>query len=334
MSTKKQFTEFLKDIEPSPTTKSEASTAHTNLRDFLKDHVDYKDVHIDTFLSGSYKRDTAIRPKIKDGKLMKSDIDIIVVVNYTLDDSPKEVIQFLRDTIKAGGYNLVDPPNTISVGTCSDKVNMDVVPIIAPQGMEGTLYIPDKKLDKWLETNPPRHTLWTTEISDSSNGTFKPLVKLFKWWRRENPTISKRPKGFVIECLVAENMDYSEDNYEELFLSTLENILYNYKTSIQVKTVPFIEDPGVSGNSVTDGMAFEAFEGFYNKAKSHLEIGRQAQQEEDLEKELKLWREIFGDRFPAAKNNNSNSLLNSALTVTAMKFPNKPVRPNKPSGFA
>lgn len=40
---------------------------------------------------------------------------------------------------------------------------MDVVPIIAPFGIENTLYIPDKKLNSWLETNPPGHTEWTTE---------------------------------------------------------------------------------------------------------------------------------------------------------------------------
>lgn len=333
MATKNQFTEFFKDIEPSPTTKGEASSAHTKLRKFLREHEDYKDVHIDTFLSGSYKRDTAIRPKIKDGKLMKPDVDIIVVVDYTLDDSPKEVIEFLRKTLKAGGYNLVDPPNTRSVGVYTDKVDMDVVPIIAPHGLEGTLYIPDKKLDKWLETNPPKHTSWTTEVSKESNGTFKPLVKLFKWWRRESPTISKRPKGFVIECIVAENMNYNEDSYEDLFLDTLENIVNNYESDILLETVPFIDDPGVSGNSVTDGMTFDAFKGFYDKVKSHLEIGRQAQTEDDAEKELKLWRNIFGERFPSSSNN-KNSYLNPALASTAVRFPDKPVQPKNPSGFA
>jgi hypothetical protein len=33
---------------------------------------------------------------------------------------------------------------------------------------------------------------------------FKPVVKLFKWWRRENKT-GKRPKGFVLEVLVAKH---------------------------------------------------------------------------------------------------------------------------------
>jgi len=334
MATKKQFLDFLKDIEPSPTTKSDASSAHTSLRKFLRDHEDFKKVHIDTFLSGSYKRDTAIRPRIIDGKLTKPDIDIIVVTNHSLNDGPKDVISLLRDTLSEADYDFVDPPNTRSVGIYTDKVEMDVVPIIAPWGMDSTLYIPDKKLGEWLVTNPPQHTLWTTKINDASGGTFKPLVKLFKWWRRENPTISKRPKGFVIECIVAENMKYGEDSYEDLFLDTLENIVNKYAISILLEIVPHISDPGVPSNSVTSGMSFDAFKGFYNKVKEHLEIGRNAQKEEDSEKELKLWRQIFGERFPAAQKSSAKSLLGSALTPGTIEFPDKPVKPNKPSGFA
>ncbi|MFJ6265828.1 hypothetical protein ACIQGW_12565 [Lysinibacillus xylanilyticus] len=46
-----------------------------------------------------------------------------------------------------------------SVGINTKKVDMDVVPIIAPDGMEGTLYIPDRKTEKWLVTNPPFFTI-------------------------------------------------------------------------------------------------------------------------------------------------------------------------------
>ena len=95
-----RFTEFLSDIEPSPTTKSNASSAHTELRDFLKDDEDFKEYHTNTFLSGSYKRNTAIRPRSKDGETERPDIDIIVETTHTLDDSPKEVVDLLYKTLK------------------------------------------------------------------------------------------------------------------------------------------------------------------------------------------------------------------------------------------
>lgn len=69
---------------------------------------------------------------------------------------------------------------------------MDVVPIIS-DGYGGYL-IPDIHLEEWLVTNPPAHTEWTVEVNKNANGRFKPLVKLFKWWRRENLSDLKRPK--------------------------------------------------------------------------------------------------------------------------------------------
>ena len=174
---------------------------------------------------------------------------------------------------------------------------MDVVPVIAPEGDEGPFYIPDRKLEEWLETNPPRHTEWTTETNESAGGRFKPLVKLMKWWRRENPTVNKKPKGFVIECITAECMVMDEKHYGQLFAKTLDGIVSEYATCVRIGQVPRIEDPGVAGNSVTDGMTFAAFEGFYRKAEAHAKMAWNALAADDDDEATKLWRKIFGDRF-------------------------------------
>ena len=324
-----RFTEFLSDIEPSPTTKSNASSAHTELRDFLKDDEDFKEYHTNTFLSGSYKRNTAIRPRSKDGETERPDVDIIVETTHTLDDSPKEVVDLLYKTLKKEYSDIRRQAR--SVGIESSKADMDVVPIIP----DGTMYlIPDRRQECWLSTNPPGHTTWTTETNETAGGRFKPLVKLMKWWRRENPTISKKPKGFVIECITAECMNYEETYYGELFVKTLEEIVEKYKTNYLLDTVPNIPDPGVPGNFVTDGITTDAFTGFYNKANSHAELGRKALNETDPEEATKLWKKIFGDRFPKTEGTNSNSLLAPAVT-TQGTFPNTDASPKKrPKGFA
>ena len=180
-----RFDELLSDIEPSPTTKSNASSAHTELRDFLKNDDEFKIYHLKTFLSGSYKRDTAIRPRTKNGQINRPDIDIIVVTNHTTDDEPKEVVDLLYNTLQKKYSNIRRQAR--SVGIASSKADMDVVPIIP----YGTMYlIPDRKQEKWIMTNPHAHTNWTTTTNTAAGGRFKPLVKLMKWWRRENPTVS------------------------------------------------------------------------------------------------------------------------------------------------
>ena len=339
MATQKQFRDFLSDIEPSSTTKSRASSAHTELRDHLKTDDGFSAFYIKTYLSGSYKRDTAIRPKIKDGKESRPDVDIIVLTNHGLHDDPVEVIDQLFSSLQKlkndKRHYLKIRRQSRSVGLITTTVDMDVVPIIAPDGAGGTLYVADRKAQTWIETNPPAHTDWTVEQNSNSGGRFKPSVKLAKWWRRENPTVGKKPKGFVIECIIAECMDRKEKQWGELFVSMLETIVTKYESSVVSGIAPWITDPGVNTNSVTSGMTFESFEGFYNKVKAHAELGREALEEEDDDKALEKWRKIFGSRFPKKAQSTTKSLLASAAPTTAgLSFPDKPAVPKKPTGFA
>ena len=334
MAIQTQFLQFLTDIEPSPTTKKRAQNAHTRLRDFVRSHETFKQYHESTFLSGSYKRDTAIRPQKKGGDEERPDVDIIVVTNHSLDDAPGDVVGLLYDTL-SDKYDDDDlRKQARSVGVFTSTADMDVVPIIAPDGMDGTLYIPDRRLEDWLETNPPAHTTWTTEMNAASEGRFKPLVKLAKWWRRANPTIAKRPKGFMIECIVAECMDLKETQYAELFLAMLETIVSLYRADVSLDMVPHIEDPGVPGNSVLSSMTSAAFKGFYNKAATCAEVGRRALDAGDTEEGLQLWRDVFGSRFPAPANLKASELLDDPVAPSGLAFLGQPVRPNKPRGFA
>jgi len=275
--TQQQFIDFLADIEPSDTTKANASAAHTALRRFVRDDDDLRDHHVESFLSGSYRRNTSIRPRKKGDSLIRPDIDIIVVTNHTLLDHPPEVVDLLYWTLRREYPEIRRQAR--SVGITTTLADMDVVPIIQPGGDGTAMYIPDRKQEKWVVTNPPGHTGWTTAVNARSGGRFKPLVKLLKWWRRENPTIDKRPKGFVVECFAERCFDAGQSQYADLFLGTLEQIVVKYAFNIALGTVPSIADPSVTGNSVTTQMSFPAFKGFYNKAKEHAELGRKAQAE-------------------------------------------------------
>ena len=56
----------------------------------------------------------------------------------------------------------------------------------------------------------------------------------------ENRLIGRQPKGFVIECIVAECMDYYETHYGQLFTKTLENITSKYAFSVALGALPYI----------------------------------------------------------------------------------------------
>jgi hypothetical protein len=333
MATQQQFKDFLYDIEPSKTTKEKASKAHEGPRDYLATHETFKQYHVKTFLSGSYARSTAIRPRTQDGKEDCADIDIIVVTNHTKKDKPETVINLLFNTLKEKYADVKKAVRSVRITTTD--FHIDIVPIIAPDGIEGTLYLPDRNLKDWVETNPPKHTQWTTEVNEKTGGRFKPLVKLVKWWRRENDTGFRKPKGFVMECMVAYNMNSDETQYQELFVGTFEKMVSAYWLHVAAGIVPPIQDPAVASNSVTNGMEFEEFKTFYDKLEEHANLGRKAINESDDDKQLEMWRKIFGARFPKnGSSKSAESLLASAVIAPRVEFPNREIRPRKPGEFA
>lgn len=330
-----RFQELLRDIEPSSTTNSNASGAHNDLRDFLRKDETFKKYHVTDFLSGSYKRDTAIRPTKKGDEFERPDIDIIVVTNHTSNDGPNEVYELLHKTLKKQ-YEVVRRQNH-SVGIKYYKADMDVVPAI----VSGNKYlIPDRKANKWVPTDPEKHTQWTTERNNAAEGRFKPLVKLVKWYRREHPTSSKKPKGLTLEAMVAECMDYKETDYSELFVKTLEMMAEKYGSCKYTGIVPFVSDPAILGNSLCEGIESEDFIEFYNQLNSDAQKARKAIDGKDIDESTKLMKEILGDRFPKSPSNGKSdspikaeSLLKPSIIGPA-SFPDKPLKPNKIAGFA
>ena len=327
-----RFSDFLNDIEPSSTTKTNAARAHTKLRASLGADETFGPRIRTTFLSGSYKRDTAIRPRVKNGNENRPDVDIVVVTDHGLHNSPTDVI----DSIHAALTRHYTPTNrqARSVSVSSPLADMDVVPLIDPFNT-GEYYIADRTQSQWLRTNPPGHTQWTTEINGRCGGRFKPLVKLFKWWRRENPTIAKRPKGFVLEVFAAECLDPYETHYGELFVKMLERFVDTYADDFRWGRVPNLGDPSLVGNNILSGLSFDAFAGFYKKAEAQASIGRQALSLADQDKATGKWRELFGDRFPKPPTRKAAGLIKPATVGSGLTFPDRPIRPpSKPEGFA
>lgn len=318
MATETQFEALLSDIEQSKTTRKQISKEHQKVRGFLKEHEDFNLVHRHTFLTGSQARHTAIRPKTILGEIERPDADVIVVTNHELENTPNDVIQFLRDILEQE-FDLDEQEHTRSVGIYSGEVELDVVIVIAPSNSweiqdsedltiealsERQLYLPDIANNQWIETNPPKQIKWSTKVNDDTRCYFKPMVKLLKWWRRENSTklTGRHPKGFVLECLIAECMPKDAIGYEDAFLKLLSNIKNKYGPLVGLKQVPCIFDPGVASNNVFSRVSFDEFESFYNLITTHNELAQTAVKKGDTFEALELWREIFGSRFPASEN--------------------------------
>lgn len=313
MSKEKDFEKFLHGIEPSRTTKQYISSIQSNLREYLENHKLYKHKILDSFLTGSYAKHTSIRPTKYDGK---TDVDIVVVTKYTENDDSKEVLNELYEVCKQK-YSKVTKQSR-SIGIEMSGIEIDVVPMIEDK-LSGMYKIGNKKDGKWKKTNPKGHITWSSEVNKNNCNKFVKIVKMFKWWRKNNcPDTVKYPKGITLEKIIADNLYDCNNQYEKIVFNTMKNIQNEYEQYIEVGIKPFISDPGIPSSNLSDSYEFNDFKSFFNKIKMHVKL----LEESNFSNEA--WRRILGTEFPKSESSN-NSLL-EALTERYNSFFNVPYK--------
>lgn len=327
------FAEFLAEIEPSSSCKEDQQKGHTTLRKRLAEDDDFGLIHVNTFLQGSYKRHTAIHP----GK----DVDIVVVTSLDPDAVPPASATARLSKCLEKYYSKVTPQNR-SLNVELSYVTMDVViaasrelrkqgGLAAIRGLQTLedasswkaqpLQIPDRELNRWVDTHPKKQLDWTTELNKASAGYFVPLVKMFKWWRKQAYATPEYPKGYVLERLVGEVFDQSKRDDAEGFVQLLRNMIGRFEFYTLLNGVPTLPDPGVPGHNVLARVSAADFKVFITQVKAALVTAEKALASSDKVESAGLWAKLFGSRFPT-------------VPTAKAAFPAAPIRPpNRPEGF-
>ena len=216
------FTDFLHDIRPTDEQREELKKGHTLLRARLLAHEPLKRVIVTTFLQGSYRRYTALRPAPK----RRSDVDIVVVTRLHENEyTPSEALElfrpFMREYYK-GEYRFQGR----SIGITQASMDMDVVltsspperimgifpdeldpPLdeeqiserlkkaIRPAWKDAALRIPDREASRWEDANPLAQIEWTHEKNAATNGHYVNVVKAIKWWKYDKYPDFEKPKA-------------------------------------------------------------------------------------------------------------------------------------------
>ena len=271
MAKQKDFDSFLSNIEPSTSTVAYISSVQNNLRAYLENHTKYKNILVDTFLSGSYAKHTSIRPAASD---KKRDVDIVVVTNYSTSDDSADVLEELCNVLKEKSLYDTAFVQSHSVSLELAGITADIVPVIKHESYDNVYYIGSSKDGTWKITDPKGHKAWSTETNKNNNNKYKPLVKIFKWWRRFNcPGDKKYPKGITLEKIIADNLGDPSLSTEDFLIGTMQNIVNNYSEQyIANGKKPYIDDPSkyIFNNDLLEGYTFSDFKAFVEKIESHL----------------------------------------------------------------
>ena len=334
---KARFEEFLHDINPSPSTISNSQSAHSDIRNVIENDQKFKFNVKRTFLGGSYMRNTALRPAIKNGKEKRPDIDSYVVVqgNY-FDASPEqwmnEVYAVLNRNRDGLGLTKITR-NRCSLATTTKRANVDVS-VLLEKDYDGLYRIGNKDTGAWYPTNPEIHTQWSGMQNARFQNYFKPMVKLLKWAMKENPTNHKHPKSFALEVMIAENLKINSTHYGEIFLTFCKSFLENYFSQYALGSSPFLEDPAVPNTDILAGVENEAFHAFYNKIDYFCTHAEKALEATTDEIATGHWRKIFGSRFPANKINITPTLKPTQVVSPTVFGNRRTYPPALPARFA
>ncbi len=126
------FDIFLEKIRLTPNQQEDCKTGHETLRGRLHNDEFLKDILIDTFLQGSYRRATAVRPTGDS----KSDVDVIVVTNIDKTEfTPRQAMELFFPFLNKyyeGKWKLKGR----AIGISLSYVELDLVITAAPSEVQ------------------------------------------------------------------------------------------------------------------------------------------------------------------------------------------------------
>ncbi len=279
------FDQLARKLELTSREDEEASRQQNVLRDHLRGSLD-----IDRdFLSGSYKRRTAIRPL--------KDIDLVLVLKETShgalrSEPPQKILALVRDAL-ARSYPNAAPPReqarSVNIAFRGTEIGYDVVP--AFRHTDGGYLIPDRERGAWIRSDPERHHQACIAANQTAGNMLNPLVKMAKYL---NVRYHKPLRSFHLEV-----MAYSAFQGRP---SALDSGLHGLLVHLADRVLQSCPDPARLGpnidqgmNSQTRGQIRGVLQGLAQTAQKAL----QARDRGDVAGAHALWSSLFGPLYPA-----------------------------------
>lgn len=286
------FDGLLANIEPDPDNVKLAKKSHEEIRDFLAKDDEISKANPETFLSGSYARETAIND-IKD-------VDIILIIDLDRTITEPEVALAWVEASLQKDYSKVKRQGR-SVNVINDKgFSLDVVPATPISNRSGPLWIPDREAKAWVATHPKAQIAFSSERNKVTEGCYVPLIKIIKYWRDRLSSESARPNSYIIESLLAQCVVSEPSSYGEAVKNIFSHIYFTYQSYLVAGSVPHISDPGYSSVNVAKRWEFEEFSAFMAEVKNGYSAAKEALESQDEAESIKLWRKLFGTKFSSS----------------------------------
>ncbi|MCA1668127.1 MAG: nucleotidyltransferase [Thermomicrobia bacterium] len=304
------FDELFDRIKPPDERLKAAKELPPQVRDFLEESKDFLTLAPHSRLVGSYPQGLSVG-EVKDvdflirvdGKPEANEPEakgLILDLRQKLDDLPSAL-----GYDGAAGVDIAGARRSVHVYFEGRDFHLDVVPCIAPDGLDAPIYVPDRSFNTWIRSHPVGYIALLDELNGTHGGKVKRLIRLLKHFRNVQMK-TRRPKSYWLGALAlhhirrAGGLDMSQP-LAILFRDLLDAIYKQY-ASLLPRTdgaTPNIKDP-MLGHNISWNWDRAHFETFMRRLDDGRTWATNALDATDRETAIAWWQRIFGaDYFPA-----------------------------------
>ena len=287
-----QFAEFLRDevnLNQSRLDRLETSVGAVN--DYLKDNLPgYQTMD----KQGSYALGTLIKP-VDDND--EYDADIQIVMNPNPKWEAKDYVHAINQTL-AGNKNYVDKlrlkTRCVTVDYAGD-FHLDVVPRVTINGKHCVCNRIDNKFE---ETDGTGYRDWFNGKNRITGGNLKRVIRLLKHLRDHKNSFTA--KSILLTTLAGNAIKVSDEGTAAVstVADTLETVLSRMNDYLQQHpNMPIIKNPVLPTEDFNRHWDQRRYANFRNRVQSYAQTAKQAKAEPSAEKAIKLWQDLFGDKF-------------------------------------
>ena len=357
------FTDFLSEIRPTDAQTESLIDAHTRLRKRLLADEKLGPKIVSVFLQGSYRRSTSIRPQGDDKldvdlvavtRFRREDYPVAdrimdefapflrkhykgkwkrkgrsigielsrVKLDLVIATAPSEEEALESDFVQ--GYLTPDDWFSDSSSLSAQQADFFGSDDGEPEWKLEPLYIPDRDTHEWQRTHPLEQYRWTTNKNRRTNGHYVNIVRLVKWWWRTAHPDIEYPKSYPLEHLVGDCCPDGIESLAEGFAIVLREMASRFSSYAAAGSVPFVADRGVPEHDVLKRLSQKEFAQFIDRIRNASEFATEALESDDISESAKLWRSLFGNRFPSPPSNSSSTAAAGAATTGAFSRRTRP----------
>ncbi|PQO37830.1 nucleotidyltransferase [Bremerella cremea] len=245
------------------------------------------------------------------GRSWGIEVDDEVTLDLVPTSAPSEAERQVLESVRAAVWSFPDEPEFSWENEYAPLLNGGVLEryvanVKAATWKDEPLRIPDRLAAVWENTHPLEQIRWTWEKSKSTNGHYVNIVKAIKWWRKLMVLVPKYPKSYPLEHMIGDCCPDAITSVAAGVTLTLESMEALYRPYADSGMVPKLCDRGVADHDVLSRVSVEDFKQFLDAVKSASVVARQALDADTTKESARLWRTLFGDKFPKAPDDDGS----------------------------